>query len=105
MISPAMSMRPCVCESSGDRFRVQLMNRARRSLKSHSVWRHSSSCLAVNVTLARSSRPYSFRLVLTTTRYTDLDSFARGLGPPPTVEIDEVVERVDRKSTRLNSSH
>ena len=35
MIAIEMSARPCVCESSGERFSVQLMNSACRSEKSH----------------------------------------------------------------------
>ncbi len=43
-----MSISPWVCDCSGERFSVQLMKTARRSLKSQVLWRHSSSCLALS---------------------------------------------------------
>ena len=46
-----MSTRPWVCDSSGERFKVQLMKIAPRSLKSHRSWLHISSCLAFNATI------------------------------------------------------
>ncbi len=35
MMALEMSIRPCVCDISGDRFSVQFRNSARRSEKSH----------------------------------------------------------------------
>ena len=49
MISIEMEARPSVLDTSGDLFSVQLMNRARRSEKSHRLCWHSSSCLALRV--------------------------------------------------------
>src|SRR5262245_59043276 len=62
MISPEMSIKPWVCDISGDRLSVQLMKMARRSLKSHRLWWHSSSCLALRLT-ARSFRRLEVRSV------------------------------------------
>jgi hypothetical protein len=38
MIDTEMSIRPEVCDCSGDRLSVQLTNKARKSEKSHCVW-------------------------------------------------------------------
>ena len=50
MISAEMSTSPWVLDTSGDRLSVQLTNTADRSEKSHSVWEHSSSCMALSRT-------------------------------------------------------
>jgi len=43
------SINPCVLDTSGDFFRVLLMNTADRPLKSHVSWEHSPSCGGVSV--------------------------------------------------------
>jgi hypothetical protein len=48
MISMEMSASPWVLDTSGERFRLQLMNTARRSEKSVVAVRQSSSCLSVS---------------------------------------------------------
>ena len=50
MISMEILARPSVLETSGERFSVQLMNRARRSEKSQRLCAQSSSCIGVRVT-------------------------------------------------------
>ena len=55
MISIDRSTRPCVCDSSGERFSVQLTNSARRSLKSHCDCAHSASCLSLSVAISPST--------------------------------------------------
>ena len=51
-IALEISIRPCVCESSGERFNVQLINIAFRSEKSHLLVEHISSCLSLNVAIS-----------------------------------------------------
>src|SRR5688572_18583314 len=55
MISIEISARPSVFDTSGERFNVQLMNSARRSLKSQVLDSHSSACRSVSSTIVPSS--------------------------------------------------
>ncbi len=49
MIARAMRISPSVCESSGERFRVQLRNTALRSEKSHRLSPHNLSCFSLSM--------------------------------------------------------
>ena len=50
MIATDTSIRPCVFETSGERFSVQLTYSARRPVKSYGLDSHSSRWNAVSVT-------------------------------------------------------
>ena len=53
-----ISMSPCVCDFSGDLFKVQLRNRALRSEKSHLLEPHISICLSMSVMSLSGSTGY-----------------------------------------------
>ena len=52
MISIEISARPSVLDTSGERLRVQLMKKARRSLKSVVFSSHSCACFSVSSVMA-----------------------------------------------------